>query len=188
MVILNCWLSILDSDNLIRRSINSPSQNKNKVWFKVLYMKVKLCFVYLLLHPKYFLRLIKGQQLWKWLIIKIKLLCTMTACTSIMTFFHFTTYWVNFILMIWRIVWEWLTRLLDYSKASLNFTDLFPTTVWNFFFFVPKPTMNELEGVPKISRLTNGCFTTISSHFLAIYNTSLTKLNIARSFWGAEQV
>ena len=72
-------------------------------------------------------------------------------CISMMSFFYFTTYWVNFITMIWRIdeflllffFWQMsendLMRLLDCLEHTvlrfLNFTDIFLTTaqIWQVF-------------------------------------------------------
>ena len=66
--------------------------------------------VYLLLHPKYFLRLILRTAIMK-MVNNIKLLCTMTTCIS-MTFFYFTTYW-EFFFMLGRILKIFIFSILQ---------------------------------------------------------------------------
>ena len=47
--------------------------------------------------------------------INIKSLCTMTTCISMMSFFYFTTYWVNFITMI---EWQQSESLKEFDEIS----------------------------------------------------------------------
>ena len=85
---------------------------------------------------------------------------------------------------IWKSFYILLKRRQSTSRISSHWF-----RKWNYASNVRIEwfTRKRKSSVPKRSKLTNGRFTTIFSHYLIIFIISFTKLRFRGSFWGAKQ-